>query len=556
MEASSPKVTKRAGPSVVWIIPLITLLVGGWLIIKTLSEQGPQVTISFKTAEGIEVGKTRVKYKNVDIGVVEEIRFSDDFSNVILNVQFEQGTDHFLKRNTRFWVVKPQLTLRGARGLGTLISGAYIEIEPGPGAKQRHFEGLEKQPVVTAEEQGKKIILITDRLRSIDTGSPVYYQGLQAGEVLGYELANDSSSIYIYAFIKAPFHELIRGNTKFWNTSGVDVSFGAEGFQVQTESLRSILYGGIAFETPDSIEPASTDIDNLVFTLYENYASISEIEYSKKIKFMVYFNSSVRGLSRNAPVEFKGIKVGKVVDVHLEFDTENTSFRIPVLIEIEPQRIVARGDETLETTTETLDKLVQKGLRARLQTASLITQALFVDLGMYPDTPINLSGETGPYPELPALESASFEAITQSAESLLAKLNEIDLKSITDALLETIRSADTTLDNTNALITTPGLASAMEDLQAAMHSFKSILKSVEASNVDQVVSSSKQVLDNLNITLEKTGNLLEPNSPMQYNLIKMTGELEEMARSVRSLVETLERHPQALIFGKEPQEGQ
>ncbi len=556
MEASSPKVTKRAGPSVVWIIPLITLLVGGWLIVKTLSEQGPRVTISFKTAEGLEVGKTRIKYKNVDIGVVEEIRFSDDFSNVILSVQFEQGTEHFLKRNTRFWVVKPQLTLRGARGLGTLISGAYIEIEPGPGARQRHFEGLEKQPVVTAEEQGKKIVLITDRLRSIDTGSPIYYQGLQAGEVLGYELANDSSSIYIYAFIKAPFHELIRGNTKFWNTSGVDVSFGAEGFQVQTESLRSILYGGIAFETPDSVEPASTDIDNLVFTLYENYASISEIEYSKKIKFMVYFNSSVRGLSRNAPVEFKGIKVGKVVDVHLEFDPENTSFRIPVLIEIEPQRIVARGDETLETTTETLDKLVQSGLRARLQTASLITQALFVELGMYPDTPIKLSGDTGPYPELPALESASFEAITQSAESLLAKLNEIDIKTITDALLETIRSADVTLDNTNALITTPGLASALKDVQAAMQSFKSILKSVEDSNVDQVVSSSKQVLNNLNNTLDKTGSLLEPNSPMQYNLIKMTGELEEMARSVRSLVETLERHPQALIFGKEPQEGQ
>ncbi|MEQ8937310.1 MAG: MlaD family protein, partial [Gammaproteobacteria bacterium] len=340
MEAASPKVNKRAGPSVVWIIPLVTLLVGGWLIVKTLSEQGPQVTISFKTAEGIEAGKTRIKYKNVDIGVVEQIRFSDDFSEVILTAQFENGTEHFLKRNSRFWVVKPQLSLRGASGLGTLISGAYIEIEPGPGAKQRHFIGLEKQPVVTAEEQGKKIVLLTQRLRSIDTGSPVYYQGLEAGEVLGYELANDSSNIYIYAFIKAPFHELIRGNTRFWNASGVDVSFGAEGFQVQTESLRSIMYGGIAFETPATLEPASTDIDNLVFTLHENYASISEIEYSRKIKFMIFFNSSVRGLSKNAPVEFKGIKVGKVLDVHLEFDPDNTSFRIPVLIEIEPQRIV------------------------------------------------------------------------------------------------------------------------------------------------------------------------------------------------------------------------
>ena len=556
MEAASPKVNKRAGPSVVWIIPLVTLLVGGWLIVKTLSEQGPLVTISFKTAEGIEVGKTRIKYKNVDIGVVEQIRFSDDFSEVIITAQFENGTEHFLKRNSRFWVVKPQLSLRGASGLGTLISGAYIEIEPGPGAKQRHFVGLEKQPVVTAEEQGKKIVLITQRLNSIDTGSPVYYQGLEAGEVLGYELANDSSNIFIYAFIKAPFHELIRGNTKFWNASGVDVSFGAEGFQVHTESLRSIMYGGIAFETPATLESASTDIDDLVFTLHESYASISEIEYSRKIKFMIFFNSSVRGLSKNAPVEFKGIKVGKVLDVHLEFDPDNTSFRIPVLIEIEPQRIVARGDEMIETTEETLDKLVEKGLRARLQTASLITQALYVELGMHPGTPVQLSGENIPYPELPALESGGFEAITQSAESLLAKLNTIDVKSITDALLETIRSADTTLDNTNALITTPGLAMAVQDMHSAMQSLKNVLRSVEDSNVDQVVSSSQLVLDNLNTTLDNTARLLEPDSPMQYNLIKMTGELEEMARSVRTLVETLERHPQALIFGKEQTEGQ
>ncbi|MCG8378961.1 MAG: MlaD family protein, partial [Proteobacteria bacterium] len=196
MEISSPQVTKKAGPSIIWLIPLITVLVGGWLIFKTLSEQGPQVTISFKTAEGIEAGKTKVKYKNVDIGIVEHIKFSEDFSNVILTVEFSKGSEKFLKRNTRFWVVKPQVSLRGATGLSTLISGAYIEIEPGPGAPQFHFIGLEKQPVVTAEELGKKIILVTQNLGSIDTGSPVYYQGLLAGEVLGHELGNDRKSIY------------------------------------------------------------------------------------------------------------------------------------------------------------------------------------------------------------------------------------------------------------------------------------------------------------------------------------------------------------------------
>lgn len=544
MEVASPNVSKRSGPSVVWIIPVITLIVGVWLIAKTLSEQGPQATISFNTADGIEVGKTKVKYKNVDIGIVEDISFNADFSDVILNIQFDQGTSHFLKRNTRFWVVKPQLSMRGATGLGTLISGAYIEIEPGPGARQNHFVGLEKQPVITADEQGEKVTLITNRLRSIDTGSPIYYKGIEAGEVLGHVLANDRNSIYIYAFIKAPYHQLVRGNTRFWNVSGVDVSVGADGVQVQTESIRSILYGGIAFETPETLEPATTAIDDLVFTLYNSYAAISEIEYSKKIKFILFFNSSVRGLNRGAPVEFKGIKVGSVVDVRLEFDAQQTSFRIPVLIELEPQRIVSRGGE-VETSYATLEKLVEKGLRARLQTGSLITSQLFVELDMHPDTAIVLSQEDTPYPELPTLYSTNFADITQSAEAFLAKLNGVEIDKLTAALLETINAA-------NTLMAAPELEASIKEIPDSMQALKNILQKVDSADIGKVITTGQQALSQLESTLNKTEKLLEPNSPMQYNLIKLTDELEDMARSVRSLLDTLERQPQSLIFGKDP----
>ena len=226
MEVSSPQVSKRSGPSLVWLIPLITIIVGGWLVVKTLSEQGPRVTISFKTAEGIEVGKTKIKYKNVDIGVVEQIKFSEDLTHVLIWVDFNKGSEHFLRRNTRFWVVKPQFGLRGVPGLSTLISGAYIEIDPGPGAPQMHFVGLEKQPVVTASEAGKRITLTAGRLGSVDTGSPIYYQGMEAGEVLGHELGTDHKSVFIHAFIKSPFDQLVRGNTRFWNVSGMEVTMG------------------------------------------------------------------------------------------------------------------------------------------------------------------------------------------------------------------------------------------------------------------------------------------------------------------------------------------
>ena len=674
MEISNPKVSKQSGPSIVWVIPLVTLLVGGWLIVKTLSEQGPRATISFKTAEGIEAGKTKVKYKNIDIGVVEQIKFSDDFSHIILTVDFNQGSEKFLRRSTHFWVVKPQLSLRGASGLSTLISGAYIEIEPGPGAPQSHFVGLEKQPVVKSDEQGKKITLVTQNLGSVDTGSPIYYQGLLAGEVLGYELGNDRKSTYVHAFIKDPFDQLIRGNTNFWNVSGINISMGADGFKMQTESIRSMMFGGIAFETPETLEQATTDIDNLIFTLHESHESIQKHAYTRKIKFIMFFDSSIRGLSLGAPVEFKGIKVGSVLDVRLEFDRGSTSFRIPVLIDVEPQRIIERGNQGADTSNQIFKTLVERGLRARLQTGSLLTSQLFVELDMHPGSPINLSGSDTPYPELPTLPTSNFGAITQSAEDLLAKLNAIDIEEVTSVLIDTIETANrtmhsadeainnaniligtpgipeaiedvrialknfknitqkmddsnlitsttktmssaaktmssaaktinnantlitshgisealedirislknfknitqkvddsnliasatktmksvdetinnadqtlsnvnkaigsaiSTINNANTLITSPGISEAIEDIRISLKNFKSIMLKVDNSNIQEAINAGHLALDNLSKTLDKTSKVMDPNSPIQYNLIELTREFEETARAIR-----------------------
>ena len=553
MEVSTPKVSKQSGPSIVWLIPLVTLIVGGWLIVKTVSEQGPEITISFKTAEGIEAGKTRIKYKNVDIGVVEQIQFSEDFSNVLVTASFNQGTESFFRRDTRFWVVKPQLSIRGASALGTLISGAYIEVEPGKGAEQSHFVGLEKQPVVTADEAGIRVVLITQKLRSIDTGSPIYYKGLLAGEVLGYELANDRQSIYIHAFIKEPFDTLIKGNTRFWNVSGMDISLGADGLNVRTESLQSIVLGGIAFETQATLEQVNGDVEDLIFTLHDDYSSILDRAYTKVIKLMMFFDGSVRGLSIGAPVDFNGIKVGSVLDIRLEYDSENLDFRIPVLIEIEPERIIERSGQGIETSYEVLNKLVERGLRASLQIGSLLTGQLYVSLSMQPDTPINLSGEETPYPELPTVKAADFGSIAQSAEVFLNKLNKVDIDKLSLELLKT-------LEGTNRLFNGPEIKGALDDLQLSLQAFRGILQKIDGSTLQETINSGHIVMDKItetmgtfDETLIQVNRVLKPNSPLQYNIIKLTGELEETARSIRSLVDTLERHPQALIFGKDNQ---
>ncbi len=543
-----PEVRKHGGPSIVWIVPIVVLLVGGWLIYKTLSERGPAITIAFKTAEGIEAGKTRIRYKNIEIGLVEAVRFSDDFSKVLLSAQMAHDTDAFLRRGTRFWVVRPRLSLRGISGLGTLVSGAFIEIEPGEGAAQRYFEGLEAPPVVKAEEAGRRVTLVSDKLGSLDAGSPLYYRGILAGEMLGYELGSDQKSVLLYTFVKSPFDKLVRGNTRFWNVSGVDVSVSSEGIAVRTESMQSVLLGGIAFETPDTPEPVKTDLDDVIFTLHASKESIAERAFTQRLRFVLFFSGSVRGLNVGAPVEFKGIKVGSVVDVRLEFDARDASFRIPVLIEIEPERVVSRGADAEQSPYEILATLVERGLRARLQTGSLLTGQLFVELDMHPDTAVQLVGAGGPYPELPTIP-ASLEEITGSVKGVLAKIEKLKLEQMGEELLGTLKG-------TNRLVNSGDIGAALSDLRGSVATFHGLLSKIDrrveplGDNIDGALSAGRDTLTKLRGTLGLVDELLKSDSPLQYQYIQMAEELTETARSIRVFVDLLERNPESVIFGK------
>ncbi len=540
---ATPHIRTRPGPSVIWLVPLVTAIIGGWLILRTLTAQVPLATISFKTAEGIEAGTTRVKYKSVDIGLVDDVRFADNFESVILTVEFNEGMDDFLRRNTRFWVVRPQLSVRGVSGLSTLISGSYIEIDPGPGAPQTHFVGLEQQPLITTDDAGTRITLITDNLGSIGAQSPIYYQGLLAGEVLGYELGSDAHSVYIHGFVRPPFNQLVRGNSRFWNVSGIDVSLGADGLDVRTASMQSLLFGGIAFETPDAFEGSTANVSDLIFTLHTSHAQIDERAFTRKLRFVMYFSGSVRGLSPGAPLEFKGIRIGSVLDIRLDYDPVDTTFRIPVTVEIEPDRIIPRDDPGNVDPLQTLKSLVDRGLRARLQTGNLLTGQLFIELNMFPEAPLQLLGDSNsPYPELPTVVGA-FEAMTQSIELFMSKLEEIDIDAMGDNILGILAGA-------NDLVNKPEQEKTVTDLQASVRSLRNILQKLEVAKLDETINSANGVLGNIDATLAMVNGVLQPNAPLQYNVIRVTGELEETARAIRALVETLERHPESLIFGR------
>ncbi|NNJ92162.1 MAG: MCE family protein [Gammaproteobacteria bacterium] len=535
-----PSVKKHSGISIIWLVPVITMVIGIWLVVKTVNEQGPVITVSFNTAEGVEAGKTKVKYKSVDIGVVQSVSFSDDLKTVLISVQVDKQSSGFLKRGTNFWVVRPRLSLRGASGLGTLVSGAYIEIEPGDGAVQSHFIGLEDPPVVKADEAGKEIVLQAEKLGSIDIGSPVYYRGIQAGEIQGYELGNDRRSVFIHAFIKSPFDELVKGNSRFWNVSGVDISMSSEGFNMRTESFQSMLLGGVAFDTPQNIEDSTENIEELVFTLHETFESIEEQTFAQKINFVMFFEGSVRGLNIGAPVEFKGIKVGRVVDVRLEFDPNDSTFRIPVLVEIEPERVISKGEA--QSPYDTLKTLVDQGLRARLQTGSLLTGKLFVELDMHPDTRVRLVSGQDKIPELPTIP-AELEQITNSIKGVLAKLDKVKLVEISDEL-------HGTLQGLNKLTNNPDIGETVIELKESLVVFKATLKSLDTENVNATLETGKQTLTSLQSTLSLMDNLLRTDSPMQFRFIQMADEMAEAARALQGFLELLEENPQSLIFGK------
>ena len=399
-------------------------------------------------------------------------------------------------------------------------------------------------------EAGKPITLMARKLGSIDRGSLIHFQGIVAGEVLGYEMANDYRSVLIHAFVKPPFDRMVRSNTRFWSASGLDLSVGPDGMRVKTESLQALLFGGIAFDTPDGQETGPDDIAGLVFTLHDDQKSILEQGFTEKVRFVMFFEDSVRGLTVGAPVEFKGIKVGSVIGVRLEYEERTGAFRIPVVVELEPERILDRGERMKKAPRDAFQSLVKRGLRARLQTGSLLTGQLFIDLDMQPKAPIRLVGAGRTEPELPTV-MGNLEQMTTQMKSIVDKLDKVDIVAIGSEL-------QSTLKGTAAIANSPNLDKTIADLAASLSSLRGILRKVDdraepiTANLEQALAAARDALEKSKATMAAVEGVLSPESPMHDNAVRLAQELSSTAKSLRSLVEMLERSPQSLLFGRKP----
>ncbi len=507
--------------SLVWVIPIVAALVGVWVAVTRVLSEGPKITIVFRSAEGLEAGKTKIRYAGVDIGTVTTIRLSDDHLSVITTVQMAPKTEEFLVEDTKFWVVRARISGASVTGLGTLISGDYIGMEIGASKENKHdFVALETPPVVTYEVAGRFFLLKTPDLGSLDVGTPIYFRRLQVGEVASYEFDKDGRFLTVKVFVRAPYDQYVNSDTRFWQASGIDVSLSASGLTVQTQSLLSILIGGIAFETAATgqVQPAAEQ--NTTFTLYANRAQAFEPPPRNPQTYELIFTQSVRGLLPGAPVEFRGIKIGQVTDIRAQVDARTLAFSAPVTIQLDPQRLGVKvldlkaGAALATIRRKLIDSLVSHGVRAQLQTGNLLTGSAFVALDFFPGAPpatVDWSQTPVRLPTTPG----ELQAVEASVTNILKKVDKMPLKAIGD------------------------------DLQKALFEFAQTLVTARGTLV-----SARGTLVSATGTLGNANNLMQPNSAQLQELDNTLQEVSRAARSIRVLADYLERHPEALIRGK------
>jgi paraquat-inducible protein B len=543
-----PGLRRRPHISPIWAVPAVAALVALWLVYTTLAAQGPRITITFATADGLEAGKTQIKHNNVQLGVVETVELSQDLSHVVVRARMLKTASRHLNEGTRFWVVRPRLSLTNFSGLETLVSGAHIEMDPGTGAYAEEFKGLELPPVVRADVPGREFVLMTPKLGALGPGSPIYFRGIQVGEVLGYDFAAAEQDIAVHAFVRAPYDTLVREGTRFWSASGISLAPGGQGFKLQIESLQAVISGGIAFETPDAAQGAEPAKEGTVFALLDDHESVAESAYTVRARYRVEFEGSVHGLDPGAPVEFKGVKVGRVVELHLEFDPRGNIVRVPVTIELERQHLQQSADTPLPPGASLTAVLIEHGMRAQLRPSSLITGQLYVALDIFPRAPPDKLDTSGPDPRIPTVPG-DLEGLTTSLTTVLDRISALPLDQL-------VRDLDGTLQSYQRVADMPELRQSMHSLSQALAAAESLMRNADTqagpllASLRKTSDAAQDAIVHADATLDSVNSGYGDDSQVRRDLTALLRQFQDAARSVKALADSLEQHPEALVRGR------
>ena len=535
--APSPDLRRARRWNVVWFVPLVALLLGGWLIYRNFAAQGPVARVRFDTADGIFAGKTEVRCRSVKVGVVRDVKLAEDLKSVLVFLELNPDCQNLLRRGSRFWVVKPRLSVTEFSGAETLITGAYIELDPGPAGAERHtlFRGRETPPATSSGVPGRRVVLTADEAGSLTIGAPVYFRGFEVGRIEGRSLDASGLKVTYNAFIRDEYTRLVTTNTRFWNTSGIDISAGADGFKVRTPSFQAMVSGGVSFGVTVGDTAGEPAPDGMNFTLFANEDAARKSSFNPTLKFLMLYDQTVRGLSEGAPVEFRGITIGRVADISFDLVPAIGDPRIPVLIEIDPSMM--RPEMARKMTTpdsEFIKESVARGLRGALKWGSLITGALYVDLDYYPEAAPAELGKSGEYTTIPTVSSglaqleAKITAIVDKFQSMPIEKTMADIAAAAEEAKTTIAEARTTLADIKATS-----AAARETL--------------EDPHFRGLPSDLKKSIEQLEKSIQSVG----PDGAVQGDLLRTLDELRSALRSFNSLSTNIDEKPNSLLFGRD-----
>ncbi|KMT55084.1 PqiB family protein [Pseudomonas fildesensis] len=518
--------TRRFSVSLVWIVPIVAVLVGISLVVHSILQQGPTITLNFKTGSGLTANKTEVKYRNVVIGQVTDVALSDDQKSVNATVQLAKQAESFTRADSQFWVVRPRIGAGGVSGIDTLLSGDYIGADIGQSeTRAKQFKGLENPPPITYGEPGKRFTLHTQTLGSLDIGSPVYYRKIEVGQVVAYELDAEGKGVNVEVFVHAPNDAYVTENTRFWNASGIDLSVGANGFALKTESLSSMLVGGIAFRAPPYSPNDKPADEARTFELFDDQDSALAPPNGEGQYMALRFDQALRGLKVGAPVEFLGVEFGKVVSINLDFDAKKRSFPLNVGIVIYPQLLGQAHTKLLKVMNhdpndeaagvQLIGSFIENGLRAQARSGNLLTGQLYIALDFYPKADkVKFDPSLRPV-SIPTIPG-NLEQLQEKLENIVNKINQLPIERIAGNLDSNLVELRKGLTQFNAK-TLPGVQNTLADVSK---------------------------------TLQSASSTLAEDSPQREQLTQTLDELGRMSRSLRELSDYLGRHPESLIRGR------
>lgn len=533
-ESSRAERKTQRSLSPIWIVPLVAVLIGAWMIYDNLSKLGPSITLVMDNAEGIEAGKTLIKTRNVEVGRVEKVNLSDDLQHAVITARMSPQAEDMLNTETRFWVVKPRIGREGISGLNTVLSGAYIQLLPGNSKESlRRFQVLDQPPVAPPDAAGIRINLVSQVGNAISTGDPVTYQGYTVGRVEHSEFDAEKREMQLRLYIQAPYDSLVTTTTRFWTSGGIDMRLDSQGFRVKVGSLESLVGGGITFGVPENTPMGKKARANASYTLFADEESANEGSYDQYLEYVLLVDDTVRGLEPGAPVEYRGVRIGSVVSVPWQFTAPQpdslSRFAIPVLIRIEPQRF----DNELQTIDEDqwyarFERMFSHGMRASLKAGNLLTGALFVDLNFHKEVPA-FEKMTFVQRRVFPTTSGSFAQIEQKVSNLLDKFNNLNIEPVVDNLNKTLASTEQTMEKINRI----------------------------AASVDRLLAdpATTELPANVNQSLRQLSHTLEgfaPDSQGYNELTRTLSRLEKLMADMQPVLRTLNDQPNALIFDRKP----